>query len=316
MASFEELVKNKIKLLENVPEELATAAERAQRDAWRKLGPLLAEMDVDADGNIAQTEDNVRRIGLITEELNKVLAGGEYKDAVQSFLGSIDEGIQLTDDIAKKIDSTFEPNNVQKQLLNISKQNAINAFFGSGLRERVTQPFLEQLTANVAARAPLREAVKALQGVIEGTDTTDGRLLANVRTTAGTAQAIADRSYAAAVNEELGIEYFQYLGGEIATTRPFCEHREGEIFHRKEIEAWGDGENSAGINDIRNGTWDGRIDGTDSRSIFTFVGGWNCRHYLVPVIAQRVPASVKARAEAEGYTTPPRPRGGAQALTA
>jgi hypothetical protein len=316
MASFEELVKNKIKLLENVPEELATAAERAQRDAWRKLGPLLAEMDVDADGNIAQTEDNIRRIGLITEELNKVLAGGEYRDAVQSFLGSIDEGIQLTDDIAKKIDSTFEPNNVQRQLLAISKQNAINAFFGSGLRERVTQPFLEQLTANVAARAPLREAVKALQGVIEGTDTTDGRLLANVRTTAGTAQAIADRSYAAAVNEELGIEYFQYLGGEIATTRPFCEHREGAVFHRKEIEAWGAGENSAGINDIRNGTWDGRIDGTDSRSIFTFVGGWNCRHFLVPVIKQRVPPSVIARAEAEGFATPPRPRGAAEALTA
>lgn len=302
MASFDELVKQKIKLLENVPDAIATAAEKAQRDAWRKIAPMLSEMDVDADGNIAQTEDNIRRIGLITEELNKVLAGGEYKAAVQSFLGSIDEGVQLTDDIAKKIDKNFQPDNVQKQLLNISKQNAINAFFGSGLRERVTQPFLEQLTANVAARAPLREAVKALQGVIEGTDTTDGRLLANVRTTANTAQAIADRSYAAAVNEELGIEYFQYLGGEIPTTRPFCQHREGEIFHRKEIESWGDGKNSGGINDIRNGTWDGRIEGTDSRSIFTFVGGWNCRHYLVPVIKQKVPASVQSRAKSEGFT--------------
>ena len=302
MASFDELVKRKIKLLETVPESIVTAAEKAQRDAWRKLGPLLAEMDVDATGNIRQTEDNIRRIGLITEELNKVLAGGEYKDAVQSFLSSIDEGVQLTDDIAKKIDSNFQPDNVQKQLLAISKQNAINAFFGSGLRDNVTVPFLEQLTANVAARAPLNQAVKALQGVIEGTETTDGRLLANVRTTANTAQAIADRSYSAAVNEELGIEYFQYLGGEIPTTRPFCEHREGAIFHRKEIEAWGDGKNSAGINDIRNGTWDGRIEGTDSRSIFTFVGGWNCRHFLVPVIKQKVPPSVQARAKAEGYT--------------
>jgi hypothetical protein len=302
MASFDELVKRKIKLLETVPETIVTAAEKSQRDAWRKLGPLLAEMDVDATGNIRQTEDNIRRIGLITEELNKVLAGGEYKDAVQSFLASIDEGVQLTDDIAKKINSSFEPDNVQRQLLAISKQNAINAFFGSGLKENVTQPFLEQLTANVAARAPLNQAVKALQGVIEGTETTDGRLLANVRTTANTAQAIADRSYAAAVNEELGIEYFQYLGGEIPTTRPFCEHREGAIFHRKEIEAWGDGKNSAGINDIRNGTWDGRIDGTDSRSIFTFVGGWNCRHFLVPVIKQKVPPSVIARAKSEGYT--------------
>ena len=302
MASFDELVARKIKLLETVPESIVTAAEKAQRDAWRKLGPLLAEMDVDATGNIRQTEDNIRRIGLITEELNKVLAGGEYKDAVQSFLSSIDEGVQLTDDIAKKIDSNFQPDNVQKQLLAISKQNAINAFFGSGLRDNVTVPFLEQLTANVAARAPLNQAVKALQGVIEGTETTDGRLLANVRTTANTAQAIADRSYSAAVNEELGIEYFQYLGGEIPTTRPFCEHREGAIFHRKEIEAWGNGENSAGINDISNGTWAGRIDGTDSRSIFTFVGGWNCRHFLVPVIKQKVPASVQARAKSEGYT--------------
>ena len=302
MASFDELVKQKIKLLETVPENIATAAEKAQRDAWKRIAPMLSEMDVDSSGNIAQTEDNIRRIGLITDELNKVLAGGEYKAAVQSFLGSIDEGVQLTDDIAKKIDKNFQPDNVQKQLLAISKQNAINAFFGSGLRENVTQPFLEQLTANVAARAPLREAVKALQGVIEGTDTTDGRLLANVRTTANTAQAIADRSYAAAVNDELGIEYFQYLGGEIATTRPFCQHREGEIFHRKEIEAWGDGKNSGGINDIRGATWDGRIDGTDSRSIFTFVGGWNCRHYLVPVIKQKVPATVQARAKAEGFT--------------
>jgi hypothetical protein len=303
MASFEQLVKSKIKLLENVPEEIATAAIKAQRDAWRKISPMLAEMDVDADGNIAQTEDNIRRIGLITDELNKSLAGGEYKDAVQKFLGSIDEGVQLTDDIAKKIDSSFQPNNVQKQLLNISKQNAINAFFGSGLRENVSVPFLEQLTANVAARAPLNQAVKALQGVIEGTGTTDGRLLANVRNAAGTAQAIADRSYAAAVNEQIGVEYFQYLGGEIATTRPFCAHREGKIFHRKEIEAWGNGENSAGINDIRNGTWSGRIDGTDSRTIFTFLGGWGpCRHYLVPVIVNRVPADVKARAKAEGYT--------------
>jgi hypothetical protein len=302
MASFDELVARKIKLLETVPETIVTAAEKTQRDAWRKLGPLLAEMDVDATGNIRQTEDNIRRIGLITEELNKVLAGGEYRDAVQSFLSSIDEGVQLTDEIAKKIDSNFQPDNVQRQLLAISKQNAINAFFGSGLRDNVTVPFLEQLTANVAARAPLNQAVKALQGVIEGTETTDGRLLANVRTTANTAQAIADRSYAAAVNEELGIEYFQYLGGEIPTTRPFCEHREGAIFHRKEIEAWGAGENSAGINDISNGTWAGRIDGTDSRSIFTFVGGWNCRHFLVPVIKQKVPASVVTRAKSEGYT--------------
>jgi hypothetical protein len=301
MASFEKLVSDKIKLFESVPAKLETAAIKTQAEAWKKIRPILAEMDVDAAGNIEQTENNVRRIGLINEELKKVLAGSEYKEAVKSFLDSIDKGVQLTDEIARTFEESFEPNQVQKQLLQISKQNAINAFYGSGLDARFTQPFLEQLTANVAARAPLREAVNALEGLVVGTEANDGRILANIKTTATTAQAVADRSYSAAVNEELGIEWYEYLGGEIDTTRPFCRNREDGIYHKKEIEAWGDGKNSAGINDIRDGTWAGRIDGTDSKSIFTFVGGWNCRHYLVPVPENKVPDTVKARARAEGY---------------
>lgn len=301
MASFEKLVSDKIKLFESVPAKLETAAIKTQAEAWKKIRPILAEMDVDAAGNIEQTENNVRRIGLINEELKKVLAGSEYKEAVKSFLDSIDKGMQLTDEIARTFEESFEPNQVQKQLLQISKQNAINAFYGSGLDARFTQPFLEQLTANVAARAPLREAVNALEGLVVGTEANDGRILANIKTTATTAQAVADRSYSAAVNEELDIQWYEYLGGEIDTTRPFCRNREDGIYHKKEIEAWGDGKNSAGINDIRDGTWAGRIDGTDSRSIFTFVGGWNCRHYLVPVPDNKVPDTVKARARAEGY---------------
>jgi hypothetical protein len=301
MASFEKLVSDKIKLFESVPAKLETAAIKTQAEAWRKIRPILAEMDVDAAGNIEQTENNVRRIGLINEELKKVLAGSEYKEAVKSFLDSIDKGVQLTDEIAKTFQESFEPNQVQKQLLQISKQNAINAFYGSGLDARFTQPFLEQLTANVAARAPLREAVKTLETLVTGDGTADGKILANIKTTATTAQAVADRSYSAAVNEELDIQWYEYLGGEIDTTRPFCRNREDGIYHKKEIEAWGDGKNSAGINDIRDGTWAGRIDGTDSKSIFTFVGGWNCRHYLVPVPDNKVPDTVKARARAEGY---------------
>ena len=301
MASFDELVKQKIKLFEQTPERLATAAVKTQAEAWRTIRPLLDEMDVDANGNIEQTENNIRRIGTIADQLRIVLGGDDYRQAVKAFLDSIDKGVVLTNEIAQTFESAFEPTEAQKQLLRISKQNAINAFYGSGLDQRFTQPFLEQLTTNIAARAPLREAVVALEGIVIGTEANDGRLLANIKTTATTAQAVADRSYSAAINQELGVEWFEYLGGEIDTTRPFCANRENGIYHRGEIEAWGDGKNSGGLNDIRNGTWAGRIDGTDSKSIFTFVGGWNCRHYLIPIPDRKVPESVKARARAEGF---------------
>lgn len=301
MASFRNLVEKKIKLFDRVPDEMATQSERAQREIWKTIRPLLDEMDVDLNGNITQSDANVNRIGTIVEELNKVTAGSEYKDAVKSFLGSVDEGVNLTNEIAKKIQSTFEPTNAQLRLLEISKNNAINAFFGSGLRERFTQPFLEQLTANVSARAPLRDAVKALELVVVGNDKIDGRLLSNVKTNAITAQSIADRSYSASINETIGVQWYEYVGGEIPTTRNFCRHREDSIFHVKEIEKWGEGKNSGGIKDIVDGTWAGRIDSTDRKSIFTFVGGWNCRHQLMPVMEQDVPPEVIERAIAEGF---------------
>jgi len=302
MASIEELARQKVRIYEQAPETLANEATRLQEKLWRQLLPVISELQTDSDGNITQSDANIRRISVIIRSLNELLAGDEYKSAIRNFLGEIDKNVVLTDEIAKQIDKGFSPDNTQKQILNLVKSNAIDALIGDGLRGRVSQPFAQQLIANIASRAPLREAVKSLEQVIVGDDKTDGRIAASVKTIAVTAQSIADRSYSAAVYEQLGVEYFRYIGGEIKTTRPFCRHRVSEVFHKKEIEAWGNGQNSGGLNDIKDGTWAGRKDGTNGKTIFVNLGGWECRHSLAPVTGSRVPESVRQRAKAEGYT--------------
>lgn len=301
MATLEELAKQKVKLFESSPERLAVTSEKVQLELWKQLIPVINSFDTDADGNMAQTQDNIRKIGEVVTILNELLAGDEYVTAVKTFLGDIDKGIQITDEIAKEISSTFEPDEAQKSLQKIIKRNAIDSFIGDGLRARVTQPFVQQLTANIASRAPLREAVKALEVVIIGDKKTEGRLLSNVKVVATTSQAVSDRSYSTAVYEQLQVEWFRYVGGEIDSTRPFCEHREDNIYHRGEIEAWGAGKNSGGLDDIKRGTWDGRIDGTNEKTIFTNLGGWNCRHSLVPVNKRFVTPELIERARAEGF---------------
>lgn len=308
MASFEEIVKEKIALFDKTPDKMATATDKVQSKIWRELLPLINELDVDNTGNITQSDNNVARIGIIVDKLSEILAGKEYQNVIKTFLNSIDDGVVLSNEVAKKFDAAFEPTAAQTKLLQISKTNAIDTFIGSGLKNNVTQPFIEQLVTNISARAPLSDTIKALEGVIVGTDTTEGNLLRHIKTTALTAQAVADRSYSSAINETIGAVYFEYLGGEIPTTRAFCQHREGEVFHKGEIEQWGRGINSGGINDIVDGTWAGRIDGTDSKSIFTFVGGWNCRHYLIPVESDMVDDSIKARVKAEGFDTKEKPK--------
>jgi hypothetical protein len=301
MASLKELAQQKVKLFAQSPERLALTSEKVQLELWKQILPIINEFETDAEGNILQTDANIRRIGQVITTLNELLAGDEYVTAVKSFLGDIDKGLLITDEIAKTIKATFEPSEALKSLQRIIKQNAIDSFIGDGLRARVTQPFVQQLTANIAARAPLRDAVKALEVVIIGDDKTDGRLLANVKTVATTSQAVSDRSYSASIYEQLGIEWFEYVGGEIDTTRPFCMHREGNIYHKKEIESWGAGKNSGGLDDIKRGTWDGRIDGTNEKTIFTNLGGWNCRHAVVPVNKRFVTPEIIARVKAEGF---------------
>jgi len=301
MASIEELAKKKIELYESGPENLATEAKRIEANLWRELLPLLNELDVDSEGRIIQNDDNIRKISSIINSFNTLLVGDEYREAVKSFLDNIDQNVVLTDEIARNIEKGYNPSETSKNLLRLIKINALDNLIGQGITTTVSAPFAQQLIANVSARSPLRESVKSLREIVEGSPDKDGKLSAHIKTTATTAQSVSDRSYSTAVYEQLNIEYFRYIGGEIKTTRPFCKHREDEIFHKKEIESWGAGINSGGINDIKNGEWSGRIEGTDSRSIFVNLGGWNCRHSLVPIPQSVVPDDVKKRAESEGF---------------
>jgi hypothetical protein len=283
MAEFEKLVKDKQRLFDETPANLATASVVAQRQIWNEISDLVESLETDQDGRIAQTQNNIRKIGEIQTALVSAIAGSEYIDAVRTFLGDIDEGARLSDDIARQIQRSFQPSEVVQQLLEISKQNALQSLLGESMRARVTLPFVEQLTSAVATRSTLRETVRALRTVIEGDKDVDGRLVANVRTVAQTAQAIADRNYSAQVNEAVGAEWFRYAGSEIDTTREFCSERHQQYYHKKEIEAWAD-EN-----------WNGKIAETNSRTIFSNAGGWNCRHSIIAVSIRRVPPEVVKR---------------------
>lgn len=61
----------------------------------------------------------------------------------------------------------------------------------------------------------------------------------------------------------LNLNYFIYQGGEIKTTRDFCEERNGNVYTREEGNSW---------NSLQ---WEGK-----KGNIFIDAGGYNCRHYL------------------------------------
>jgi hypothetical protein len=115
---------------------------------------------------------------------------------------------------------------------------------------------------------------------------------------------IADASVVATYSNEYEFEWFQYVGGTMKTTRPFCLERDGNYYHRKEIEAWGDGKKTTGLALPSAGEWGGRIDGTSASTIFSYRGGFGCRHLIMPVSVFSVSREVIVRNIEQGFYEP------------
>jgi hypothetical protein len=289
--TIDELVKEKIAILETAPEDLANAAKKSELYIWESVLEGIDKFETQ-DGKILVNRKNVSQLYKIIDILKKSIKNTDFQEAMKAFISSFDESANISDRLAKQIEKGFKPNQVQKDLLQISKDNAVSTLIGEGLATRLTQPFVELLTANVSAGNSLLETRKQLKTFILGTKDADGRLMANIRTNSGTALAVADASYSKAVADQVDAQWFRYAGGTIDTTRPFCKERAGKFFHRKEVEAWA------------KESWAGEIEGTNSNTIFNFRGGWNCRHSLNMVSIAVVPDTVIKRNIANGNYKP------------
>ena len=79
------------------------------------------------------------------------------------------------------------------------------------------------------------------------------------------------QAYSRSLDEEfsktLNLNYAIYAGGEILTTRQFCDDRNGLVFNRETILEW----------NTTPATWQGR---KPNNNILIDLGGYNCRHDL------------------------------------
>jgi hypothetical protein len=104
--------------------------------------------------------------------------------------------------------------------------------------------------------AGVRPDINAI--VAEAGGATAGQIETEVRTNLAGFQRAITLSKA----EEVGADYFLYIGGLIETSRPFCIERDGKVFTADEIATWDNGQGLPA--DI-------------------YLGGYNCRHSLRPI---------------------------------
>lgn len=298
----EEIIAEKLSRLNSIPDKLITSVEVAQRDLYTRLLELFSSLEkkediiVKSKRNLALIEEIMA--GLKSELQNK---DGVYYKAVKSFTDEIKVQQGLTDDYFDDVFGSMGGTFAKEAALTTRRQ-AADLLLGSSVEGTFFNPVREQITNSIISGSSYKETVSALREVIIGDKKKEGSLLSHVKQIAHDAFAIADRSYTANVSDELGVEWFNYRGTEIKTSRPFCKERHGRYFHKKEIEAWGEGKKTLGFRtpDVT-GHWTGEMIGTNAKTIFSLAGGYNCRHGISPVTIARVPKSDIDRAVEQGF---------------
>lgn len=282
MVTIAELIAKKTRRLTTVPDEFLTAVEKAQKKLLPDIIDLLRTLELDSSGNIILNSSNLGLASNTTEFVQEILASSDYTNAVRNYAAEMGSQKTLNNEIFAKSFDGFKPKSIADDLFKLNQRNAVDLLANNIGNERFADVIRENIETAISNNAGIKETIKQLQTIVTGDDEVDGKLLQYSKQIAHDTFAIADRNYTSAVSEELGAEWFFYSGSEIETTRPFCVKRHNQYFYYKEIENWPEDA----------GDWAGRIPGTNSKTIYSYAGGYNCRHSIIPVSIRRVPKKV------------------------
>lgn len=297
-----QIIDRKNQRIEDIPEAFQSSVEKLQRRLYNRITELIGQLEV-RDGQIVMSEANLLRVQNINDELKQVLNGREYIEAVRKFTNEFDTQKAINDQYFRKaFGSDFNQVGIANQLVRNSQRNAFDLLVGAPAEQNFLIPIRTQLENAVASGASFQDTIKGIRATVEGTEEADGRLLRYSKQVSWDAFALSDRAYTNAIAEDLDIEWFRYSGGLVKDSRCFCENRDRQYFHFKEVEAWGRMEDLGECNTGEG--WAGMMVGTNESTIFIVAGGYNCRHTLSPVSISIVPRDVIDRNIVNGNFEP------------
>jgi hypothetical protein len=302
MPPIKELIKQRIKRLDTVPNSFANRVARSQHDIYQKILLKLDKIDVGMDGAVTQTPNNLALIKEISAELKKIVIDplSPYSKSVKGFIEEFSEQKILNRSFYEESFEDFQNEKMYDQTYKTAVSNA-NKLVSQSAVNTLTTEFEDLLQTAIGSGDNYANIVKNIGDLIKGNSQIDGSLARYAKQNAKDIFAVADRQYSKAISDNLEVQFFQYSGGLIDTSRPFCEERNGKIFHKKEIEAWGKGEKTLGMKWPKGGKWAGMASNTSAQTIFSLAGGYQCDHVMVPVALKYVPIDVIRRAIQQGF---------------
>ncbi|GAB3164682.1 hypothetical protein [Telluribacter humicola] len=256
--------------IEELDEELEAFLSEWTEQLARLNQSLLERLYgyVDLMDVAAPLMNNLMLLTSIRTEIPVILAASGYATMVDGLMGKLDLSLEVLDRYFGRVfpDSVGESRRMMEEI-RLAAQSVRSTLLGSGIEATYVTPIEQALQQHILTRSTKAEFRRSLKELL----LKEGLSTRNISTYASDALYQFSRSYTLNVGETVGTQYYYYMGTRIKTTRNFCSSRLGRAWKQEEVESWA------------NERWQGKIPGTTAQSIFWYVGGYNCRHRLLPI---------------------------------
>lgn len=267
-------------------QELQLAIETRMDEALPRVFAKLSDQVIDLASDLSlDPKDRAKSlkelIKLKKDIANTIVTNAPYQLQVAEVIKGFEMLSELSNEYITVAIGDFKPKKaLYEAILESNIATTKDALLGAGIRENFGTAIQEVLKDNIAGIGTRSELNKTLRKFIEGTDTEKAFLNRYIKQTTNDAVMTFNAEYIQTIAEDLDVEYYLYQGTLIQDSRPFCVARAGRYFTTDQVKAW---PNLKG--------WQGRMAGTNSTTIFSYRGGYNCRHQLWPVAKEQYDAA-------------------------
>lgn len=263
-----------IREIQTLQKSLEDRMDEALPAILNQIANEVVELTNDLPLDPKKRAANLRAIMALKNQIaDAVTKNPEYVAQVGELLNGFKDLKALSDSyFSTLIDGYNAKEELYKEVLKANVSIVRDRFLGGEIRESFKNSITEILNANAVGTTNRTQLQRLMKEVIKGTPEKKAYLSKYIKQTTTDSVMGFSREYNQTVAADLNLQYGFYAGTLIEDSRQFCKARAGRYFKRSEVESWAELKG-----------WDGRMPGTNKTTIFSFLGGFGCRHDYYPV---------------------------------
>ncbi len=256
---------------------------------------LIKELQL-KDGKILSNIENLKLINSLKKKLEKLVLNKEYAKSVADFAKSFTLVSNLQNEYFAQFADKFKPTKTLETVRKMAVTNTIDALTENGITANVTRKLNDMLLKSVTSGSSFLSLTEEMQEYLTQTKNGGGVLSKYAKTYTTDALCQYSAQYSKIVTDDLGLEWFMYIGSNKETTREFCRHLTKKCYiHKSEIPEILKGHIDGHKCELnpKTGLPKGMIEDTTPENFQINRGGYGCGHKLEAVHELAVPQIIR-----------------------